>query len=69
MIQSLMASLAHHKFLSVSENPDQMEHKICSVQFMDLLKQFQVVNQLKYVASVPFPMTFKCSQLMFQQMG
>lgn len=66
MIQSLRASLAHDKFLSASENPDQMEHKIFSVQFMDLIKQFQVVNQLKYMASVPCKMIFKCSQLMFQ---
>jgi hypothetical protein len=69
MIQSLTGNIAHNKFLSASENPDQMEQEIFSVQLTDLIKCSQVVNQLKYWTSIPFKMVFKCSQLMFKQIG
>jgi|GEM_PF-6274258 hypothetical protein len=69
MIQSLTGRLAHNKFLSALENPVQMEPKIFSVQLMDLIKRAQVVNQLNDWVSIRFKMVFKCSQLMFKQIG
>ncbi len=59
MIQSLKGPLAHHKFLSALVNLCQMKNEIFSVQFMDLKKSYQVVNQLRYTASIPLGVVFK----------
>ncbi len=69
MIQSLKGNVARYKFLSASVNPDQMENETFLVPLTDLRKCSQVVNQLKYLASIPLKMVFQCSQLMLNQRG